>query len=123
MLIDVIGFILVIGFLSICFWSLYNIPILAMGMRDFRKKRKESYSSSDDSKLLSFSIILPVKNEENVIGPVLAAFSNLSYPKDKREIIIVEDGSTDRTLDICLNYAKNHDGFRVLHRESSYGKP
>ncbi len=123
MLIDAIGFILVIGFMSICFWSLYNIPILAMGVRDFRKKRKESCISSGDSSLLSFSIILPVKNEGKVIGPVLAAFSNLNYPKNKREIIIVEDGSTDGTLNICLNYAKDHDGFTVLHRESSCGKP
>lgn len=123
MLIDAIGIVLVIGFLSISFWSLYNGPILAMGIIDFRRSKKKPHVSLENSSLPSFSIILPVKNEETVINSVLNALSNLNYPENRREIIIVEDGSTDKTLEICMNYAKNHEGFKVLHRESSCGKP
>jgi cellulose synthase/poly-beta-1,6-N-acetylglucosamine synthase-like glycosyltransferase len=123
MLTDAIGLALTIGFLSISFWSLYNGPILAMGIRDFRRSKKKPPGSLENSSAQSFSIILPVKNEEAVINSVLKALSNLNYPENHREIIIVEDGSTDKTLEICMNYAKNHDGFKVLHREYSCGKP
>jgi len=123
MLIDAIGLLLTIGFLSICFWSLYNTPILAMGIRDFHRSKKKLHDSLENSFVPSFSIILPVKNEEIVVNSVLNALSNLNYPENRREIIVVEDGSTDKTLEICMNYAKNHDRFKVLHRESSCGKP
>jgi cellulose synthase/poly-beta-1,6-N-acetylglucosamine synthase-like glycosyltransferase len=123
MLIDAIGLALTVGFLSICFWGLYNLPILTMGIRDFRKNKKTARGDLANSALPSFSILLPVKNEEKVITSLLAAFSNLNYPEDKREIIVIEDGSTDKTLDICLDYARNHVGFTVLHGESSHGKP
>ena len=123
MLTDAIGLALTIGFMSICFWGLYNMPILAMGVIDFRRSKKKPHGSLENSSVPSFSIILPVKNEEAVINSVLNALSNLNYPENRREIIVVEDGSTDKTLEICMNYAKNHDGFKVLHRESSCGKP
>jgi cellulose synthase/poly-beta-1,6-N-acetylglucosamine synthase-like glycosyltransferase len=123
MLLDAIGIILVIGFLSICFWSLYNIPILVMGIRDFLRNKKKSHAPQEASYLPSFSIVLPVKNEETVISSVLTELSKLNYPENKREIIIVEDGSTDKTLEICSSYAENHAGFRVFHREFSNGKP
>jgi cellulose synthase/poly-beta-1,6-N-acetylglucosamine synthase-like glycosyltransferase len=123
MLIDAIGLALTVGFLSICFWGLYNLPILTMGIRDFRKNKKTARDDLAVSPLPSYSILLPVKNEENVITSLLTAFANLNYPEDKREIIVIEDGSTDKTLDICLDYARNHVGFTVLHGESSHGKP
>jgi cellulose synthase/poly-beta-1,6-N-acetylglucosamine synthase-like glycosyltransferase len=67
---------------------------------------------------------VPVKNEEKVIGRLLDTLSNLNYPKDKKEIIIVEDGSTDRTLDICVKYAKEHQmHMKTLHKPFSDGKP
>ena len=123
MLTEAIGLILTIGFLSICFWGLYNTPILAMGIRDFRRRAKKQQDSFENFPLPSFSIIVPVKNEENVINSMLTALSDLKYPENKREIIIVEDGSTDKTFDICTRYAKDHAGVKVLHRESSGGKP
>lgn len=99
------------------------MPILAMGIRDFRKRAKKLQVSCESFPLPSFSIIVPLKNEENVIDSMLTALSKLNYPEDKREIIIVEDGSTDKTLDICMSYVKDHAGVKVLHRESSGGKP
>jgi cellulose synthase/poly-beta-1,6-N-acetylglucosamine synthase-like glycosyltransferase len=47
----------------------------------------------------------------------------LNYPANKIETIVVEDGSTDKSLEICLNYARNNSNVRVLHKRSSSGKP
>jgi cellulose synthase/poly-beta-1,6-N-acetylglucosamine synthase-like glycosyltransferase len=69
---DIIGFIIVGVLLTVCLWSLYNVPILATGVKDFCKKRqKPQKKRAPDELLPSFSIVLPVKNEENVIDRLL----------------------------------------------------
>jgi cellulose synthase/poly-beta-1,6-N-acetylglucosamine synthase-like glycosyltransferase len=74
--------------------------------------------------LPTFSIIVPVKNEEKVIGRLLDALARLDYPADKKEIIVVEDGSTDRTSDVCLKCSEESSAnLRVLHKPFSSGKP
>ena len=100
------------------------MPSLIMGIKDFRKNRQQKPCKNRPDELLpTVSIVLPVKNEESVIGTLLDALSKLNYPANRKEIIVVEDGSTDRTLDICLNYARNDSNIRIFHRRSSNGKP
>jgi cellulose synthase/poly-beta-1,6-N-acetylglucosamine synthase-like glycosyltransferase len=121
---DVFGFVLVCVLLAVCSWTLYNIPILASGVKDFCKKRQKTQKKSVSEELLpSFSIIVPVKNEERVIDRLLGSLSTLNYPLNKREIIIVEDGSTDKTNDICERYVKEHSNVQILHKPFSNGKP
>ena len=121
---EIMGFVLVGALLTITLWTLYNVPILAVGVRDFCKNRQKPQKKSTSPALLpTFSIVVPVKNEEKVVGRLLNALSKLNYPVDKSEIIIVEDGSTDRTLDICLNFAEEHANVKILNRLSSNGKP
>jgi mycofactocin system glycosyltransferase len=45
----------------------------------------------------SVSIIIPVYNRAGEIGSCLEALLALHYPADRREIIVVDDGSTDGT--------------------------
>jgi cellulose synthase/poly-beta-1,6-N-acetylglucosamine synthase-like glycosyltransferase len=124
MITDIIGFVLVGVLLTVCLWGLYNVPILASGVKDFRKKRQKTQKKSIPEELLpSFSIVVPVKNEERVIDRLLSSLSTLNYPANKREIIIVEDGSTDKTRDICMNYAKEHANVKILNKPVSNGKP
>src|SRR4030042_1694869 len=124
MLLEIVGLVIVAVLLSICLWGLYNMPILATGIQDFRKSRQKPQKKTlADTLLPTFSIVVPVKNEEKVIGRLLAALSKLNYPVDKKEIVIVEDGSTDQTFDICTKYAKECAGVKILHRTFSNGKP
>lgn len=51
--------------------------------------------------LPSVSIIIPTYNEELFLPGCLESISNLDYPKDKVEVIVVDNGSIDRTLDIA----------------------
>jgi cellulose synthase/poly-beta-1,6-N-acetylglucosamine synthase-like glycosyltransferase len=95
-----------------------------MGIKDFRKNRQKiSRKNRPDELLPTVSIVLPVKNEESVIGTLLDTISNLNYPANKIETIVIEDGSTDKTLEICLDYARHNSNVRVLHKHSSRGKP
>ncbi|NLV27282.1 MAG: glycosyltransferase [Methanomicrobiales archaeon] len=51
------------------------------------------------------SIIVPAYNEEKRIGRSLAALSNQTVPRDQYELIVVDGGSTDKTLKIAEDYA------------------
>jgi len=106
-------------------WVLYNVPILAAGIRNLSRSKQQSHrqNSAKRKTLPSFSIIIPVKNEETVIGRLLQALEKLNYLKNKTEIIIVEDGSTDNTIDVCTQFAEIHSNVKVLQQPISHGKP
>ncbi len=54
--------------------------------------------------LPAVSIILSAKNEEKMISQCLKSLNKLIYPKDKLEVIIINDGSTDNTKDLILDH-------------------
>ena len=53
---------------------------------------------------LTFSIIIPALNEENVIGRCLDSIARLTFPHRNFEVIIVDNGSSDRTCEIAESY-------------------
>ncbi len=55
-------------------------------------------------KIYSVSIIVPAYNEEKTIAKTIKSLLNLDYPKDKLEIIIVDDGSKDKTYKISKQF-------------------
>ena len=54
------------------------------------------------------SIIVPVFNEESFIAQCLDSLLNLDFEKNKYEIIVVNDGSTDGTEEILKCYSEKH---------------
>jgi poly-beta-1,6-N-acetyl-D-glucosamine synthase len=64
------------------------------------------------------SLLIPAYNEARVIGRKIGNSLALEYPPDRMEIVVVSDGSTDRTLDI----ARSIDGVRVLAFPEHRGK-
>jgi len=46
------------------------------------------------------SVIVPVLNGERTLRPCLVSLLATEYPSDRREIIVVDNGSTDRTAEI-----------------------
>jgi glycosyltransferase involved in cell wall biosynthesis len=50
------------------------------------------------------SIVIPVFNEERYIASCLNSLTKLNYPSEKLEIILVDNGSTDRTMEIASTY-------------------
>ncbi|WP_287585065.1 glycosyltransferase family 2 protein [Candidatus Borrarchaeum sp.] len=58
----------------------------------------------------SVSVVVPVHNSEDTIGACLESIFNLDYPKDKLEVIVVDD-STDRTPEIVKRFNVHHIRF------------
>jgi glycosyltransferase involved in cell wall biosynthesis len=51
----------------------------------------------------TFSIIIPAYNEEIYLPPCLASVAELDYPKDLIELIVVDNGSDDKTCEIAVS--------------------
>lgn len=57
------------------------------------------------------SLLVPAYNEADVIAAKIQNVLSLDYPRDRLEIVIASDGSTDRTVGIANEMA---DGTRIL---------
>src|SRR5215471_4060389 len=62
----------------------------------------------------SLSIIITAYNEERALSAKLKNTLALDYPRDRREIIVSSDCSSDRTDEIAAAF--RHDGV-ILHRQ------
>ncbi len=69
---------------------------------------------------MRISIIIPAYNEENTIGQVLEALVREVPGAD--EIIVVDDGSKDRTAAVAQAFAGGHPQVRVLQQPRNQGK-
>lgn len=72
------------------------------------------------------SFIIPVKNEENVIADTIIKCFEVEYPKEKIEVVVINDGSTDNTLkEIEKTKEINkfiHDGLTIIDYNVNKGK-
>lgn len=65
------------------------------------------------------SVVVPVYNEEETLRSVLQKLLTVA---NLLEIIIVDDGSTDRTGEIASRFSKDHPQARLLTQEKNQGK-
>ena len=50
------------------------------------------------------SVVIPAYNSEKTIDSTIKALLKQNYPKNKYEIIVVDDGSTDKTVDVVSKF-------------------
>ena len=69
------------------------------------------------------SIVIPAYNEENNIITTLTSLIKLTYPKNKLEIIVVNDGSKDNTKNLVEEFIVKNKGFNIkLINKKNEGK-
>ena len=102
-------------------YFVYATPIILLGVWRY-KKRGFGEDPGEDWDPPDVSVLVPVKNEEKVVGRLLNALVRLDYPKENLEVVVVEDESRDRTLEICKNYSAKYPWIKVFHRDTSLGK-
>jgi len=71
---------------------------------------------------LNISVIVPVYNGEETIGKCLYNLVNQDFPKDQYEIIVVNDGSTDNTVDIIEKYAEKYNIVKLITLDQNKGR-
>jgi cellulose synthase/poly-beta-1,6-N-acetylglucosamine synthase-like glycosyltransferase len=68
----------------------------------------------------SVTLIVSAYNEEQVIGQKIENALSLDYPQDLLEVVVVSDGSSDRTCEIVRGFAEK--GVVLRHYEGRIGK-
>jgi cellulose synthase/poly-beta-1,6-N-acetylglucosamine synthase-like glycosyltransferase len=102
-------------YLVVIFVILYFTSFNFLLFLKFRKRAKKE--KGREINLPSISLIVPAYNEEKTVAKTIKNLLRLNYPKDKLEIIVVDDGSKDETYKIAKRFERN--GVRVFRKENS----
>ncbi len=78
--------------------------------------RKRDYKQMPEIKLPFISVLIPARNEERSIRQCVESLLMQDYPKF--EVIVLNDNSEDKTLNILKEIEKNHSNLHVIN-----GKP
>lgn len=70
----------------------------------------------------SVSIIISVKNEEDHIAETIERCFRSRYPAHLMEIIVIDDGSTDKTWDVLEGLKGRYPNLKTFHFEKNKGK-
>lgn len=85
------------------------------------KNRKSMYEEPTSlKKQPTVSVVVPAYNEEETIGESIESLMAVDYPKGLYEIIVVNDGSTDKTAEIVKEYEKC--GIVLIDNKKNRGK-
>lgn len=71
---------------------------------------------------MKLSIIIPVYNEHKTVPKILAAVQAAPCPADDRELVIVDDASTDGTADVLAERVRENPQWKLLRHEKNRGK-
>lgn len=67
------------------------------------------------------AILIPARNEARVIGRLLQRSTELAYPREKLQVIVIDDASSDSTGEIADRYASRFPFIKVIHRTEGGG--
>lgn len=68
------------------------------------------------------SVVIPLFNEEESVGHLADAVRGALDGFDAWELILVDDGSTDRTAEVAKGFAAEDDRIRVVRLARNYGQ-
>lgn len=64
------------------------------------------------------SIIIAIYNSEKYLKECIESVLKQKYQQDKIQIILINDGSTDNSLEICNKYAEKNKNILVINQEN-----
>ena len=71
---------------------------------------------------MRLSVVVPVYNEEELIDSLCESIrSSLSAITDDYEVVIVDDGSQDSTLELLMKWHRQDNHFKILSLSRNFG--
>jgi glycosyltransferase involved in cell wall biosynthesis len=68
------------------------------------------------------SFVLAIYNAERTLREALNAILNQDYPRENYEIIIVDGGSEDKTVEIVEDFMKEHKNIKLIHNPYKFSE-
>ncbi len=96
------------------YFFMLTLLTLIKNRNDFHKAPSEV-----PAELPRVSVLVPAYNEERCIAATIESCLALDYPPGKLDVIVVNDGSKDRTGQICEKYAREG---RIIYLENRPNK-
>jgi cellulose synthase/poly-beta-1,6-N-acetylglucosamine synthase-like glycosyltransferase len=84
----------------------------------FFEHKDKIYYQAKKKFLPKISLIVPCYNEEKNLSRTIESLLKVDYPQSHLEIIIVDDGSTDHTLQEALFYSQQYPHIKVFHKKN-----
>jgi peptidoglycan-N-acetylglucosamine deacetylase len=88
----------------------------ALAVRRHRRRRRQVWPAAEDMHL-PVSVVLAAYNEQKVIGRTLESILASDYPI--MEVIVVDDGSSDFTADVVLQYAQRDSRVSLISQANT----
>ncbi|KKP23742.1 MAG: Glycosyl transferase family 2 [Candidatus Nomurabacteria bacterium GW2011_GWE1_32_28] len=109
-------------FLSSIFYifSFLSVYVQVFFLITFLDNKKEITNRNGSTKLYKYpkvTIMVPAWNEENTIYKTVRSLLNLNYPKNKIQIFLIDDGSTDKTWDFMQKFSK-FSNIKIFHKDN-----
>lgn len=108
--------------LALCGWLLaytyLGYPLMLRLLRAVRGPREIARRMTEDWPYISITV--PMYNEEDEAAELVESLLALDYPPERRQILIISDGSTDRTDEIVSQYADR--GVELVRMPTRSGK-
>jgi cellulose synthase/poly-beta-1,6-N-acetylglucosamine synthase-like glycosyltransferase len=64
------------------------------------------------------TVIVPCYNEAKTVTGTVDSLMNLDYPKDRLDLILVDDGSKDNTWEVLQSLAEKYPNVKIFHKEN-----
>ena len=109
--------------------GLYSI---ALGILFFGYYRIQKFNPDSRIPSTEFSIIIPFRNEATALASLLNSIEKLKYPHTLFEVIFIDDGSDDHSVELINEYIKNDQSkfttnegfhFKIIKNERRSASP
>lgn len=94
----------IIYYIILAVINLYGLYFIITALLVLRKEKKDN---NKESKINYFSILIPARNEEKVIKNLIYSLEKQNYSKDKYEINVILNNSTDNTENVVKSTKAN----------------
>lgn len=100
---------------------LYQFVLCLGGFFLRQRLRRRLGADVGDDRLPRVTVLVPARDEEAVIAATVARLQELRYPEGKLEIMVINDGSRDATLETARRQAGADPRFRFLDIPAAEG--
>lgn len=106
---------LIFLFTALALYSVRLVFFLVGGLRGH-------YKGQHPDVLPFVSVIVPARNEEQTILRCVTALMQSSYPKDRFEVVVVNDRSSDTTHDVLIKLTAEFSNLRIVDKTQEFSQ-